>query len=868
MGDIKHQPPRLALKFFRWYCRPDRLEELEGDLLEFYHLRLKHGGSPRSANIHFWWNVIRFYKPYAKSKTKIDPFMVSLFKSYFKLTIRHSWKNRGPVAINVVGLGLALSMCVFVYMMYAYNLEFDSFYKNTDDIYRVHAITLHNGEEKRNEFSPTALDDKLRNDISGINQTCSYFTRSITVKKGKDFFSERAGIVSADFAEMFEIPLRYGSFAQFGNQPIVYLTEALALKYFGKNEALGEKLMLYLSDDNKLEVIVGGVFEKIPLNSSFRFEILVSQHNYFRALNIDPNDWSNGRFVGHYLKLSSIQKEHITAEINRHILVQNEKHKELKIKRFELVRFQDPMPEDLIIGASYVNARVSAAALIIFSTLALMVFLIACFNLANTSMALIARRLKEIGIRKTLGSGSRRILIQFLFEMGIVSFLAFIIAVSTANLTSVAIMSQFGVSFLLQDIDLTGIILFISGFLLFTTMVAGLLPALYAWKFQPVAIMRKSVKLKGVSWLNKALTVAQYGLSIAVLVAGITFSQNADFLDELDLGYQDERIYDIPLENEYFVPIKREIDQLPGVVTAGAANHLGNFGRYAERVSLQIDTMFHEVRYYAVRPKYLDLMEVQIASGRTFLEGNGKAEQNTILVSQSFADQFFKDQEAINQEVKINGERKTIVGITIDIIDDVVKAAQLMPTVIALSKENENRHLVVKVSHGDMKQIEDKLKIIWSKYIDQPYTGFLQKDFALGTAGQDTKALHKIFLTLAILSGFLSIVGIFSLAKLNVTKRIKEISIRKVLGASLKELLLTINSSFIIILLVAMVVGSALGYLISNAVLDSIYKYHVSASLLTSLLSGLFIIVLALIMISSVAFVPAHSNPVNGLSNE
>jgi ABC-type antimicrobial peptide transport system permease subunit len=429
-------------------------------------------------------------------------------------------------------------------------------------------------------------------------------------------------------------------------------------------------------------------------------------------------------------------------------------------------------------------------------------------------------------------------------------------------------MSQFGVSFLMQDIDLSGIILFVAGFLLFTTLVAGLLPALYAWKFEPVAIMRKSVKLKGINWLNKVLTVAQYGLSIAILVAGITFSQNSDFLSTLDLGYQEEQIFDLPMDNKHYVAIKREIDQIPGVLTAGAANHFGDFGRYCERVSLQIDTVFHEIRYYGVGEKYLDLMEIQITSGRTIWGANGQTEQNTILVSQSFADQFFKDQEVINQEVKIDGENLTIVGISVDIIDDAVKAAQHMPTVIALSQESENEHLVVKVLHGDVKHVEDQLKAIWKKYIDKPYAGFLQTDFALGSAGQDTKALHKIFLSMAILSGFLSVIGIFSLAKLNVTKRNKEISIRKVLGASLNELLLTINKSFAIILLVAMVTGSALGYLISNAVLDAIFKYHVNASLATSLLSGIFIIILSMIMISGVAFVPAHSNPVNGLRED
>ncbi|MEO9871995.1 ABC transporter permease [Ekhidna sp.] len=864
----KPQPPELAVRVFRWYCNADRLEELEGDLEELFYSRLRKGNSSWNAKLFFWWNVLRCYRAYSKSQTQKTPnTMIPLFKSYFKLALRHSWKNKGPVAINIVGLGVALSMCMFVYMLYAFNLEYDSFYKDTGNSYRVHAVTLHNGKEKRNEFSPIALDDKLRNEISGINQVSSYFSEGITIKKDSEFFKERLGVASSDFSEMFELPLWYGSFAEFGNKPVVYLTKPLAIKYFGDKVALGEKLTLYLTDENKIEVTVGGVFEKIPSNSSFRFQLLISQGDYLRTLKIDPNDWSSERLVGHYLNLSALQKDRITSEINRHIARQNESRKELRIKRFELVPFSSPMPTDLIIGATYVGRRAGTEVLIIFTTLALMVFLIACFNLANTSMALIARRLKEIGIRKTLGSGKNQILIQFLFEMSIVSFFAFIIAISTANLTSKSIMGLFGSSFLLQDIDLIGIILFVAGFLVFTTLVAGLLPALYAWKFQPVAIMRKSVKLKGINWLNKGLTIAQYSFSIVVLMLGVTFSQNADFLSELDLGYQEEGIFDIPIENEYFTQVKGEVDQLPGVVTAGATNHLGNFGQYSRQVSLQIDTSLHEVRYYAVGENYLDLMEVRIVAGRNFLKGGGN-EKGTILVSQSFANQYFEGENPINKVVKIEGERKTIVGITVDVIDDVVKAAELLPTVVALSAEEDFRHLIVRTSNEDLNEVEDQIKTIWKQYIDQPYTGVLQADFALGTAGQESKNLQKVFLVMASLSGLLSIIGIFSLAKLNVAKRIKEISIRKVLGSSLSDLLLTINKSFTITLVLALTLGTGLGYLITNAVLDLIYKYHVEASLLTSLLSATFIIVVSLIMISSIALVPANSNPINGLKDE
>lgn len=867
--DQTHRPPKLALRIFRWYCRPDRVEELEGDLEEVFFKRLKNGSAVWKAKGFFWWNIFRCYKTYARTKTQNNSIMTSLFKSYFKLALRHSWKNKWPVLINVTGLGIALSMCVFMYTLYAYNFEFDSFYEDTDNLYRIHAMTFENGQERRNEAVPIALEDKLRNEIAGIDAVSSYFARSINIKKGNEFFSEYAGIASSDLVDMFEMPLWYGSYEGFGERPLIYLSKSLAVKLYGNEMALGEELTLYFGDVEKIEVTVGGVMEKIPLNSSFDFNLILNQREYLQAMDMDPNDWSNKRYEGQYLSLNDNKLEQVTEELNNYISVQNEGHEERKITEFELVPFITKLNADDVMNRKYTNGRLRPQVYIIFTVLISMIFLTACFNLANTSMALIAKRLKEIGIRKTLGSGSRQILIQFLFEMGIISFLAFIIALLTANTTSNAIMGLFSVSFLLQDADLTGIILFVLGFLLFTTFVAGLLPALYAWRFQPISIMRKSVKLKGVNWLNKMLTIAQYSFSIAVLAAGITFSQNSDFLEELDLGYTDAGIFDLDLgSSEYYVQMKQEIEQIPGLIAAGTQNHLGNFGRYSGQATLEVDTAKYEVQHYTVGPGYLDLMEVNFVSGRSFIEESEADQDESILVSQSFGDTYLGGKDPLHAVVKVGGERKTIVGVVSDIIDDVYEDSELTPTVFTLDRNADLTHLIVKASDDNLSEIESKLKLIWSQNIDKPYDGTLQEDLALGDAGRDTKNLQKIFVAMAILGGFLSIVGIFSLAKLNVAKRIKEISVRKVLGASIKELFYTINRSFVIVLLIAMAVGCTLGYFISDAVLGLIYKYYVDVSATTIAVSGISIVLLSLIAITSAIITPANANPIKGLREE
>jgi ABC-type antimicrobial peptide transport system permease subunit len=489
--------------------------------------------------------------------------------------------------------------------------------------------------------------------------------------------------------------------------------------------------------------------------------------------------------------------------------------------------------------------------------------------MANTSMAMISSRLKEIGIRKTLGSANKQILIQFLFEMGIVTALAFVVALSTANFTSGSVFGLFGVSFIMTDVDTGGIIMFVAIFLLITTMLCGLIPALYAWKFQPVAILRNSVKLKGVSWLSKVLTVAQYSFSITVLIAGFTFAHNADFVEAFDYGYEKESMFDLQLgSNEFFNPIKQQVDQIPGVITAGTKNHFGNYGNFGDRIIMQIDTGKYEVDYYQLGEDYLDIMGLKMISGRSFIRGSQADKSQSIIVNNAFGKQHFSGQDPLNQVIKIDGIRKTIVGITADILDHVYKGSQPGPTIFTLADEADFTHLIVKVENNDMKVVEDKLKLIWSDQINRPYNGFLQKDVAMGEAGKDSANLKKIFLSMAFLGCFLSIVGIYSLASLNVAKRKKEMSIRKVLGASFRQLLLIINGSFGTVLIISLFVGILLGYFISDAVLSMIYDYYVDVSILNSVIAGGTIVILSVIMITTAVFRPASANPVVGLRDE
>lgn len=294
---------------------------------------------------------------------------------------------------------------------------------------------------------------------------------------------------------------------------------------------------------------------------------------------------------------------------------------------------------------------------------------------------------------------------------------------------------------------------------------------------------------------------------------------------------------------------------------------MGKFGSNS-LATITIDTSAHEVAAYSVGQGYMNLMGLITVAGRGFIEGSEGDANNAIIVNQEFVRQYYNGQNPVNKSIKLGSERKTIVGVMKDIIDDVSEGSEAIPSMILLARESEMLQLIVRTNHPSMDMLESELKEVWNELIDRPYNGQLQEDLALGSAVRDSENLQKIFLVMALLGGFLSLVGIFSLAKLNVARRFKEISIRKVLGASFKELLLSVNRSFVIVLGVSMLLGCVLGHLISEGVLSMVYKYYVDVSPLTSFLSGLLIVLFSLFIITLAVFVPSRANPVQGLREE
>ncbi len=864
-------PPRLALRFFRWYCRKDRLEELEGDLEEMHERRQLRNYSKVMLGLSFWWDVIRCFKKYSVKKTKTQ-MNTSLYRSYVKVALRNTRKNLGPVLINIIGLGLSLGFCFTVYMLHAYNLEFDFFYQNTDDVHRMHSIRWYNEQPRRYELVPLPFIAKVEQEIPGVEAVTYYQEYQATLKiantnyqTSAEYFSETVATTRANFFELFDIPLKSGNSASLEDESSVFLTEETAEQLFGDISPLGETVTIFIGQKKGIDLQVAGVFEKIPLNSSFNFNLLVNHRTILNVLESTESSWRRSDNVAIFFKTKS--PEQVEAAVQGFLPEQHEKQENWKISEMVVHPFIDSRLSDGYVYSAPTNNRVRASALIIFSIMALLILLITCFNLANTSIALMTKRVREIGIRKTLGTTNFKLFEQFMMEMLVITFFAFIIALLMANPISEQLFGLFGVSFLLQEVSLLRFVPFVLSFLLICTFLAGILPAMYAWKFSPSSILSGKQSLKGVGWFQKALTIGQYVVSICLLICAWTFGQNNKYLGEIDLGYNYNQVAMLPLDAPGdYEQVKNDLSQLASTIRViGTQHHHGAAGFLS---TLASDTADLEITTFRIGAGYLETMEIDVIEGRTFIAGSELDRDRSIIVSKEFAFRYLDQDNPVGQQVEYGGIKRTVVGVASDIIHEVYSDYKRRPVAYLPADPSNYNMLILKTEAENTKGLENELKAYWSANFDTPYRGQGQDMISSFYATRDARNLKLIFMSIAILGSLLSTIGIFSLAVMNIAKRTKEISIRKVLGATSKQVLLIIYRSFGWIIGLSIALGIVSGVFLSKAVLSAIYKFYLSAPIFDAAVIGIGIMVIAILFITAAAFRRIMANPSEGLRTE
>ncbi|MFT7034147.1 MAG: putative ABC transport system permease protein [Cyclobacteriaceae bacterium] len=791
-----------------------------------------------------------------------------MLRNFLKLTFRNLFKNRTFVIINIIGMGLSLACCVVAYLNYDFAVSFDRNHEHISKIYKIHSNKEVQGDKIPHGITPLALAPSLEGESSAIKMVSRYTGGGLIMQKGDNVLMKNFAFVDEDYFKMFSYPLKYGTAESLNEKGNVILSEKTASLYFDEENPVGKMIKLRNDDQEEKSFRVSGILEDIPENTSMQFDGLLSFENYFTIYDTENVNWKSfvaGTFI--YVDDES-NLASISGLLQKYVPIQNKARPDWLISDFELIPLTILGKVARDVRANWMWSAPHPASVIAPPIMALLLLLIACFNFTNTSIAISSKRLKEIGIRKVMGSNRNQLIAQFMGENLVLCIVSLIVGLAIAMWLVPAYSAMWeGMTLefnLLKDSEL---ILFLLGLLVFTALIAGAYPSIYISSYQPVNILRGSMKVGSSKKFSYSLLTAQYAFTVVALFASIAFSRNAVYQRSMDLGFDRQTIlYTQVTEPNEAKLLKSALSNNPKVLSVGVSGqHIGMW-TYSRTLSQQKFEL--EADMMSFGENYFETMNVKLLKGRLFDKQNEEYDkQNSIIINEKLVSEFGW-QEPIGQRLSVNDSTKlTVVGVVKNFYYNGFWS-EIAPMGIRTANDDNLRFIVAKTNLSDVKEIRDFMESeMLAIAPDKPFDGDYQ-DQLLKESKSVNDNIVIIFFFLGILAIILSAIGLFTLVSLDVHKRIKEIGVRKVLGASIPSLIHLINKHFLIMLAIASVLGTLAAYFIIDILISSIFTYYQEIDAITVVLPILIIFVISIFISSSRVLGSAKQNPVESLRYE
>ncbi|MEM9300250.1 MAG: ABC transporter permease, partial [Bacteroidota bacterium] len=750
-----------------------------------------------------------------------------MFFNFLRVAFRNLLRNKVYVAINTMGMGIAMACCLTAYLLIAFNIEFNSYFQE-DKVKNLVKVVHHQIEEDGTQFkelmTPAVMAPLAAEEISSIEKYSRYTSAQVALSVESEAFYETVRFADADFFEMVDISLLKGSYENFKSQNTIFLTEDIATKYFASEEPVGRVMRAKFGEQLR-EVIVGGVIKDLPLNTSFNIDVLMRVETLLDVNHVAINDWAKNYNVSLLFEVSDInQINSIEKQMDKYVDSHNQKVSGTRSSRYQLIPFHQKISRDDV-RQSDLRLPIPSIALFIFAALGGIILLIACFNLTNTTMALTGKRLKEIGVRKVIGSSRWQIITQFLMEMVVTICLAVIVSFLLAQFMIPEFAAMWSLDYGLEDLNGTNIIITMVGLLFVSAILAGIYPALFNSKFSPVILFRSKSGVKGTTGLTRVLLVFQFSLSVIMLCGGIILSQNMSFQKEIDFGYDYKNLIKLKIGGrQTFDRLSNSISnnsKITGI--AVASNHIGPYNSYYRKV--QLDTMKITSDSYRVGANYFETLGMRLLEGRNFEAGSLSDMESSVIVDQNFIKKYSLT-DPIGAVLKMNDVSYQIIGVVSNHLSS-LKDLRNEHYMYLMARPAQYSWMTLRTHPDNREEISEIVGKKWKKlFPDTPYQAELQEDILFKESNEFNQNLKNIFIFLTILGSLLSASGIYALANLNAQKRRKEIGVRKVLGASIANIVRLVNKEFMILLLISLLLGTLASYVFIEELLKSLYAQY------------------------------------------
>ena len=806
-----------------------------------------------------------------------------MIRNYFKIALRNIWKSKGYATINIVGLSVAFCISIFLFMTVYFQLSYDNFHEDKDRIFQTYLFSNDPGRAERAGSMPMPLTPALKAEYPEVEAATRFMNGSSLIEYKGKYFDKQIQLVDADFLKVFSFPLLEGNrnSALNGLSDIV-ISKNMAKAIFGAEDAVGKQLLLG-GDENKKAYVVTGLLDDFPDNSSLRFDAFIRIENhggYFR----EKDQWSamsHRAFIKLKPNVDQLTFENRLKSFSSKYFAENiTKLKKIGAKpdsRGDLFALRLQKLENIHFDKDISGSNGSSIA-VVYALLgiAFFILLIACINFINLTVARSFTRAREVGVRKSLGAVKNQLFLQIWGEATMICFGGFIVGILLAYLLlpqfNATFQGKLSLAYIFQP-DRFAII--ISLFLV-VTLIAGGYPAWQMSKFNAVEVLKGKITLTRPGILRNSLIVTQFTLSSLLICCTIIAVQQVDHLRTQPLGFTKEQVISIPVGNkvngqQVLKRMRNLLNGDPAIVSlSGSTVNLGvGKDRSTSRSVLGFTYKDQEVSsdWVHIDYDYLKTLGIKLLDGREFDPAYQTDSVNRVIITQSMA-KMIGEKDPVGKffETDTAGAKYQIIGLVPD-FNLYSSKNEKKPVTMYLSNNEAISYIFIRVTPASLIGAMDKIAKVWKEVAPQSeFTGtFLDEN--TNAWYKDEEKFSQMFSLASGIAVLLSCLGLFAVALMVIEQRTKEIGVRKVLGASIANIVYTLSHDFVKMVILSIAIATPLAWYSMQKWLDN-YSYRIEISVWIFILVGLAAVFIALITVSFQSIKAALMNPVKSLKSE
>ena len=807
-----------------------------------------------------------------------------MLKNYIKIAIRNLWKHKGFSAINIFGLAVGIATCLVIMVFVIDELSYDKYNKKADRIYRVDGDIQFGGNHYILAVVPDPMGPTLKKDYPQVEQYVRFRDNGgFRVKKGNENVQENKVIrVDSTLFDVFTLPLLSGDTKRALVDPnTVVITEKVAEKYFNSTDVVGKTFIVNDTENYKIT----GVLKNIPTQSHFNYDFFVSMSSSEESRK---NNWLSNNFNTYILlkegqdarpfdgKLNEVVNKYLSVQVKQLLNISmSDFEKSGNFDRYSLTPLTQIHLHSDKVGELGANANMQYV--YIFSAIAIFILLIACINFMNLSTASSSGRSKEVGVRKVLGSQKNNLVFQFLTESLLISCIALLLAIVFAALMLPYFNQLSGKQIQLGLFSRMWLLPTLLLIALIVGLLAGSYPAFYLSSFQPIAVLKgKLTRGFKSGWLRSSLVIFQFAISIVLIVGTVVIYNQLNFIQNKKLGFDREHV--LVIKNTYSLgnqakSFKNELLNINGVQSVAMTGFLPT-GDYRNDSPLFPDASLDQKKAVAMQnwdvdENYIPTLKIEIASGRNF-SSQMPTDSSAIIINESaakllnFDDPLNKTLYYITSLKNKSTRAYHIVGV---IKDFNFNSLRQQVTPLALFYAEEKGSVAIRFKTANIPHLITDVENKWKSIVaNQPFDySFMDDDFNNIYKGE--QRIGKIAMIFSILAIFIACLGLFGLVTYAAEQRTKEIGIRKVLGATVTNIVGMLSKDFLKLVLIAFVIAAPLAWWAMHSWLQD-FAYRINISWWIFMIAAIVTMLIALVTISFKAIRAALSNPVKSLRTE